>query len=445
MIKKIVIRDVASYDHEGVTFDNLSKVNFIYGGNGTGKTTFSRVLEANESLKAKYPGCRVVWDGKPMQVLVYNQDFRRRNLSEEIPGVFSIGEPLMQMMKRTSEIDNRKKVLEGRKDDEAVQELIDIENEKAEIIRRFYSTHIPIDHINRVLKLFGFTGFSIQPSDKRPFCYQIEREDGSLAEETLSEGEATFITFLYFMQQVYGGGNNDAGEEAKVVVIDDPVSSLDVDVMFVVSEMLRQMLDVVRERKDSRWRIPYLGMKMTPTGSFGFDVSWFKGVQQVFVLTHNVYFHKQITDRQRVKNTLYWKLQKNNGVSEALSCGDENPICSEYELMWRELRDAKKGKVSVGLQNTMRRIIETYFMVMGGYDKRKLIPDNFSDNPEEMLLITSLAKWSDEGSHGAMDEVFAGDRKTINDKYLHVFEMLFKKLGHEAHYNMMMRERRFEN
>ncbi len=32
-------------------------------------------------------------------------------------------------------------------------------------------------------------------------------------------------------------------------------------------------------------------------------------------------------------------------------------------------------------------------------------------------------------------------RKTINDKYLHVFEMLFKKLGHEAHYNMMMRER----
>ena len=107
MIKKIVIRDVASYDHEGVTFDNLSKVNFIYGGNGTGKTTFSRVLEANESLKAKYPGCRVVWDGKPMQVLVYNQDFRQRNLSEEKPSVFSIGELLMQMMNRTSEIDIR--------------------------------------------------------------------------------------------------------------------------------------------------------------------------------------------------------------------------------------------------------------------------------------------------------------------------------------------------
>lgn len=35
MIKKIVLRDIASYDHNGVTFDNLARVNFIYGGNGT--------------------------------------------------------------------------------------------------------------------------------------------------------------------------------------------------------------------------------------------------------------------------------------------------------------------------------------------------------------------------------------------------------------------------
>ncbi len=44
MIKRITIRDVASYDHEGCTFDDLTKVNIIYGGNGTGKTTLSRFL-----------------------------------------------------------------------------------------------------------------------------------------------------------------------------------------------------------------------------------------------------------------------------------------------------------------------------------------------------------------------------------------------------------------
>lgn len=440
MIKKIVLKDIASYDHNGVTFADLQKVNFIYGGNGTGKTTFSRVLASGDDLKEKYPECKVEWDGKPMKVLVYNQDFRKRNLSEDMPGVFTIGEPLMKMMERNDKLEKRAKELEKQKDDKALHELIEIEKEKAEIIRKLYSMQPPIDRINRLLQLFGFTNFSIQPSDKHPFSYQIERRDGSLVEDTLSEGEVTFITFLYFMQIVYGGGHDDTGEEAKIVVIDDPVSSLDVDVMFVVSEMIRQMLDVVRDRKDSRWRMPNFDLKINKLGNIGFGLSWFKGVQQVFLLTHNVYFHKQVTDRQRVKHTHYWQLQKSDDVTNATACGDDNPICSEYELMWRELREAKQGKPCIGLQNTMRRIIETYFVVMGGYDKRRLIPDNFSDNPEVLLLVTSLAKWSDEGSHGSMDEVYAGDRKTMNDKYLRVFEMLFAKLGHEAHYKMMMGE-----
>ena len=87
MIKKIVIHDVASYDHEGVIFDNLSKVNFIYGGNGTGKTTISRILEHPEN----HPNSRLVWDGKPVNILVYNQDFKQRSLRETMPGVFTIG------------------------------------------------------------------------------------------------------------------------------------------------------------------------------------------------------------------------------------------------------------------------------------------------------------------------------------------------------------------
>ena len=41
MIIRIDIKDVASFDIDGVSFDNMQKVNFIYGGNGTGKTTRS--------------------------------------------------------------------------------------------------------------------------------------------------------------------------------------------------------------------------------------------------------------------------------------------------------------------------------------------------------------------------------------------------------------------
>lgn len=95
---------------------------------------------------------------------------------------------------------------------------------------------------------------------------------------------------------------------------------------------------------------------------------------------------------------------------------------------------------SVNVPNVMRRIIETYFVVMGGYNKRKLIPDNFSNDPEELTIVNSLAKWADEGSHRTVEELYASNGQELNEKYLKVFKRLFEALGHEAHYKMMMRE-----
>ena len=114
---------------------------------------------------------------------------------------------------------------------------------------------------------------------------------------------------------------------------------------------------------------------------------------------------------------------------------------TEYEKLWIEVRSLKmEGKCSVGIENAMRRIIETYFVVMGGMNKRKLIPENFSDDIVDMAIVRSLAKWADEGSHMGAEELFAGNRQDLNEKYLKVFELLFEKLGHKAHYKMMMRE-----
>ena len=54
MLKSITMRNVATYDNVGVTFDDLNKVNLIYGPNGTGKTTISNYLKHYSKNRIAY-------------------------------------------------------------------------------------------------------------------------------------------------------------------------------------------------------------------------------------------------------------------------------------------------------------------------------------------------------------------------------------------------------
>ena len=78
MIKKIEIKDIASFDYKGIEIDDLKMVNVIYGSNGTGKSTVSKVLAQVD----KFPQCHIDWkDGIPLDVLVYNKEFCEKNYS----------------------------------------------------------------------------------------------------------------------------------------------------------------------------------------------------------------------------------------------------------------------------------------------------------------------------------------------------------------------------
>lgn len=277
-----------------------------------------------------------------------------------------------------------------------------------------------ITRINNALKKFGFTGFSIHVSPTDSNKYQIQREDGTWVENSLSEGEITFITFLYYMQLVKGSNTQSNIKSPRVLVIDDPISSLDSNVLFVVSTMLKQLLKDVRE--------PIVGKE--------------SDIKQVFILTHNVYFHKEVTfinNRQRTRSdTNHWVLYKRGDISAVKSYGMDNPIKGSYELLWKELRERQKEMDNIAIQNVMRRIIENYFIVFGGLNGKELIGDNFTDDPEELAIATSFASWYDEGSHDISDDLFVEHPNILTEKYISVFRGLFDKLGHIAHYNMMM-------
>ena len=108
-----------------------------------------------------------------------------------------------------------------------------------------------VDFINQILKNFGFSNFKIVPSELENNSYQIQRKNGELANETLSEGEITFITFLYFMQLAKGSVDEEYITNDRILVVDDPISSLDSNVLFVVSSLLKKVIIDIKEDEGS--------------------------------------------------------------------------------------------------------------------------------------------------------------------------------------------------
>ena len=270
-----------------------------------------------------------------------------------------------------------------------------------------------IDAINALLQSFGFTGFALAKSNRERF-YKIQRPDGSDAKETLSEGEKSFITFLYFYHLLKGSENESGMTSDRVVVFDDPVSSLDSDILFIVSNLIKGVFDEVRDGSGT--------------------------IKQVFVLTHNVYFHKEVSFQpkrradSRLKDETFWTVRKSNQESKIRS-HETNPIKTSYELLWIEVRNPDRDNLAI--QNTMRRILENYYKILGNVD-----PDDICNHfkGKEKLICRSLFSWVNDGSHFAHDALYVSIDDSMVENYLSVFKRIFDKTDHMAHYNMMMGE-----
>lgn len=135
MISKIELKNIVPYTN-GLTIDNLHKINYIYGANATSKTTLSHYLE--NPKEEKYAGCSMVWEnGIEEQILVYNKYFRENNFGNTaIPGVFTLGqaskEQQEEIVRKTKELDDLKR--QGVQKKETISKL---KKEKEERIATF--------------------------------------------------------------------------------------------------------------------------------------------------------------------------------------------------------------------------------------------------------------------------------------------------------------------
>ena len=293
-----------------------------------------------------------------------------------------------------------------------------------------------IDDINTLLHDSGFEGFEIIKSDVAKDAYKVVRGDKKLAVR-LSEGEKHFLSFLYFYNQVKGCDENGVMKE-KIVVIDDPVSSLDGNALFIISSLVREMIEVCFNNAE------YEGE--TEKGNY---------IRQLFILTHNAQFHRGITYKQvsRYRSVNFYKINKIHNHSSVKPCvrlnknkaGQEkenyNPVKNAYAALWAEYQELENP---IPLMNVIHRIMDYYFLDMCGEDgmdirERILVREKGKFEEDSFFLADSMLQYMGAGINGDMsydsDEAEAAQIKET-------FEKIFRLLGQGQHFDMMMERAR---
>ncbi len=268
-----------------------------------------------------------------------------------------------------------------------------------------------VNEINRILRSFQFKGFALEKAII-PGHYKLIRPDGTEVKDSLSEGESTFISFLYFFQLLNGSTERSGIESPRIVVIDDPISSLDSNVLFIVSSLVKQVIRRCLKNEAN--------------------------FEQVFVSTHNIYFQKEISykgSRDSIStNESFWIIRKINEQSE-IAVYDRNQVSTSYELLWKEVRDPSRINAAT-IFNTIRRILEYYFKIIGSINYEEEV-EKFEI--EDKQVARALIGWINDGSHFVNDDLLIESEMETSSRYLEVFKMIFDRLGHISHYNMMMK------
>lgn len=287
-----------------------------------------------------------------------------------------------------------------------VVEIEKFMEEQDKIIRREQKNVTNIDtvieKINKHILDFGIQDFKIEKhGDKK---YKIKRgEENETEFRSLSEGEKTVISFLYFVE-LCKGKETETDTKEKIIVIDDPVSSLSHMHVFNVAQLIET--DIIQQNENA--------------------------FLQVFILTHSLYFFNELIPRKKKsRNLKLFRISKSKfSIIQEM---ERNEIQNEYQSYWLIIKDGNQNSMPL-VANAMRNIIEYFFAFV---DKSTDIRSIF-EKPELLSnKYQSFKRYIDRESHS--DAMNISDYKEFNyEIFKKAFEKVFQTTGHKSHYQQMM-------
>lgn len=309
------------------------------------------------------------------------------------------------------------KLAEKIKEEDALNEKIKAQKKIISINRLKNSTLTKsIEQINTQLKYVGFEGFFIRKADgESSKYYKLERpnEESDNTFNSLSEGEKTIITFLYFIQQCLGAEEEDENPDLsqRIVVIDDPISSLSFPLVFDVAHLIKN--------------------------NFLYKETDFA---QIFIFTHHLYFYHELIEKNYINGDFkaYFRVTKNKSSSIEQMSRDE--IKNSYQSYWIVLKDIIDGKTTrFALPNTMRNILEHYFSFIDHKNSWKSALNELCNDNQEDNSYKTLQRYLDRESHSDPTNLVDSNEFDVN-RFLICFREIFKKTRHLKHYKKMMGE-----
>lgn len=277
-----------------------------------------------------------------------------------------------------------------------------------------------IANIKKELVDLGITDFEIKKHSEN--LYKIIRgENEDKVFRSLSEGEKMIISFLYFIELCRGKKEATETGKKKIIVIDDPISSLSHIYIFNIGRLIKN---------------EFFGKKITKkdneTGEKYFE--WEYKYEQVFILTHSLYFFYEITetkhDERKLTQNLF-RLSKNE-IGSSFTKMSYEEIQNDYQAYWYIIKD--KAQHPALIANCMRNIIEYFF----NFVEKKDLNNIFLQAPLNSTRFQAFYRYINRESHSLGQNIF--DFKEFNyQDFRDAFTELFKVAGYEERYEKMIK------
>ena len=261
-----------------------------------------------------------------------------------------------------------------------------------------------VENIKNGLIDIGITDFTIEKYSEEEALYRLKREDSDEdVFKTLSEGEKMVISFLYFIELCKGESTAEKASNKKIVVIDDPISSLSHIYVFNIGRLIHN--EFLRTKK----------------------------YDQLFILTHSLYFFYELTNtnhKERKETQKLFRICKNteNSYFEDMKYED---IQNDYQAYWHIIKDEKQSPALIA--NCMRNVMEYFFNFVEKQDFAQVF-----QRPElQENRYMAFNRYMNRESHSKGQNIF--DIKEFNyDSFREAFKKVFETEGYIEHYNKMI-------